>query len=109
MFEYNSGFRKTLYWSKSKMEIHAKKYSNGYRSDMQKGTAYTFWAKDFDGMAYKTMLRQLISKWGVLSIEMQSAVEKDMAVIDENGKPSYIDNLPDSNAEVVNNNEEGLV
>ena len=58
MFEYLNGFRKTLYWSKQKMEAHALKYSMGYRA--KKG--YTFWEKDFDGMAYKTMLRQLISK-----------------------------------------------
>ena len=63
MFEYTNGFRKALYWSQEKMEAHAKKYSPGYKKDLEKGTQWTFWAKDFDGMAYKTMLRQLISKW----------------------------------------------
>lgn len=71
---------------------HAKKYSQGYRADLSKGTSYTFWSKDFDGMAFKTMLRQLISKWGIMSIEMQNAVEKDMAVINEDGTPDYVDN-----------------
>lgn len=92
MFEYTNGFKKTLYWSKSKMIEHAKKYSQGYRVDLSKGTSYTFWSKDFDGMAFKTMLRQLISKWGIMSIEMQNAVEKDMAVINEDGTPDYVDN-----------------
>ncbi len=92
MFEYTNGFKKTLYWSKSKMIEHAKKYSQGYRADLSKGTSYTFWSKDFDGMAFKTMLRQLISKWGIMSIEMQNAVEKDMAVINEDGTPDYVDN-----------------
>ena len=87
MFEYMNGFRKTLYWSKAKMEAHALKYSKGYAA--KKG--YTFWEKDFDGMAFKTMLRQLISKWGIMSIDMQNALEKDMAVIKENGEPDYID------------------
>lgn len=87
MFEYMNGFRKTLYWSKAKMEAHALKYSKGYAA--KKG--YTFWEKDFDGMAFKTMLRQLISKWGIMSIDMQTALEKDMAVIKENGEPDYID------------------
>lgn len=91
MFEYTNGFKKTLYWSKSKMIEHAKKYSQGYRADLSKGTSYTFWSKDFDGMAFKTMLRQLISKWGIMSIEMQNAVEKDMAVINEDGTPDYVD------------------
>ncbi len=43
------------------------------------GSIVVFWYKDFDGMAWKTMLRQLISKWGIMSIEMQEAFEKDMA------------------------------
>ena len=88
MFEYLNGFRKTLYWSKAKMEAHAEKYSMGYRA--HKG--YTFWEKDFDGMAYKTMLRQLISKWGIMSIEMTTALESDMAVIREDGTKDYVDN-----------------
>lgn len=89
MFEYTNGFRKAIYWSKQKMEKHAEKYSAGYRA--KKG--YTFWEKDFDGMAYKTMLRQLISKWGIMSIEMQTAVSNDMAVIAEDGTPQYVDNV----------------
>lgn len=86
-FEYTNGFKKTLYWSKKKMESHALKYSMGYRA--KKG--YTFWEKDFDGMAYKTMLRQLISKWGVMSIDMQTAIDADMAVINEDGSKNYVE------------------
>lgn len=88
MFEYMNGFRKTLYWSKAKMEAHAEKYSMGYRA--HKG--FTFWEKDFDGMAYKTMLRQLISKWGIMSIDMMSALDSDMAVIRADGSKEYVDN-----------------
>ena len=91
MFEYTNGFRKSLYWSKSKMEKHALKYSSGYKA--KKG--YTYWEKDFDGMAYKTMLRQLISKWGIMSIDMQQAVEKDMATINTDGTYEYVDNEED--------------
>lgn len=88
MFEYTNGFRKAMYWSKAKMEKHALKYSSGYKA--KKG--YTFWEKDFDGMAYKTMLRQLISKWGIMSIDMQQAVEKDMTAINTDGTYEYVDN-----------------
>lgn len=88
MFELTNGFRKAIYWSKAKMESHALKYSKGYQA--KKG--YTFWEKDFDGMAFKTMLRQLISKWGIMSIEMQSAIENDMAVIKDDGSKEYVDN-----------------
>ena len=75
MFEYLNGFKKAMYWSKQKMESHALKYSKGYAA--KKG--YTFWEKDFDAMGYKTMLRQIISKWGIMSIEMQQAFESDIA------------------------------
>ena len=46
-------------------------------------------------MAYKTMLRQLISKWGIMSIDMVSAMDADMAVINEDGTKVYVDNEPD--------------
>lgn len=88
MFEYLNGFRKTMYWTRSKMERHALNYSQGYKA--KKG--YTFWEKDFDAMAYKTMLRQLISKWGIMSIEMQTAMDGDMGVIEEDGTINYVDN-----------------
>lgn len=93
MFEYTNGFRKAMYWSKKKMEAHALKYSKGYAA--KKG--YTFWEKDFDAMAYKTMLRQLISKWGIMSIDMQSAMDADMAVIHEDGTKDYVDMENDEN------------
>lgn len=95
MFEYVNGFRKAIYWSKAKMEAHALKYSKGYASDKRNGTSWTFWSKDFDGMAYKTMLRQLISKWGIMSIDMITAIDSDMAVINEDGTKTYVDNDPD--------------
>ena len=78
-FQYTNGFTKTLYWSRSKMEAHATRYSKGYAA--RKG--YSFWEKDFDAMAYKTMLRQLISKWGIMSIDLQNAFEQDVIVNDD--------------------------
>ena len=78
-FEYLNGFRKTIYWSREKMEAHALRYSKGYAA--KKG--YTFWEKDFDAMAFKTMLRQLISKWGIMSIDLQTAFEQDTVAENE--------------------------
>ncbi len=102
MFEYTNGFRKAIYWSKAKMEAHAMRYSMGYRA--KKG--YTFWEKDFDAMAYKTMLRQLISKWGIMSVDMVNAFENDMAVLNEDGSKFYIDT--DETEEVVEVTEEPI-
>lgn len=79
MFEYMNGFRKILYWSREKMEAHAMRFSKGYAA--KKG--YTFWEKDFDAMAFKTMLRQLISKWGIMSIDLQTAFEEDRIVMED--------------------------
>lgn len=100
-FTLLNGFTKTLYMTKKQMEEHALQYSNGYRADKKNKTTYTFWSKDFDGMAFKTLLRQLISKWGIMSIDMQTAYEGDMAVINEDGSKNYVDNVPDAEFEVV--------
>ena len=90
-FELLNGFRKELYWPKEKMEAHALKYSKGYAA--KKG--YTFWEKDFDGMALKTMYRQLIGKYGIMSIEMQKAYVNDMTIQSsinpEDNEPEYFD------------------
>ena len=96
MFELVNGFKKAIYWSKKQMEAHAIKYSQGYKA--KKG--YTFWEKNFDGMAYKTMLRQLISKWGIMSIDLQNAFEHDMTFTDESGTVNYVqaDDVIDSPA-----------
>lgn len=121
MFEYQNGFRKTMYWSKKKMLAHANKYSQAFNSESYKNLQdgkvpqselwkySSFWYKDFDGMAYKTMLRQLISKWGIMSIEMQEAYTKDMATIKENGDYEYVDNIETSYEETSNFVEEEII
>lgn len=101
-FELNNGFTKAMYWPKEKMEAHALTYSQGYKA--KKG--YTFWEKDFDSMALKTMYRQLISKYGIMSIEMQKAFVNDMtiqgdinAASDEGGEPIFFDSAEVIDAE----------
>lgn len=110
MFEYHNGFRKVMYWSKDKMLAHADKYSaafsaQGYK-DLQDGKVNqrdmwkysSFWYNDFDGMAFKTMLRQLISKWGLMSTDMQKAYEADGGIIGENGEITFADGVPNETA-----------
>lgn len=104
MFQYQNGFKKAMYWSREKMMAHADKYSMAFSAEkyreilagkIPQGEMWkysSFWYKDFDGMAYKTMLRQLISKWGIMSIELQTAIDKDMAAINEDGSVEYVDN-----------------
>lgn len=115
MFEYLNGFRKTLYWSKSKMLAHADRYSAAFSKDggnFGRGGRFhrvsfadyeagnypqgdewmysSFWYKDFDGMAYKTMLRQLISKWGIMSIDMQTAFTADNTIEATDGSREFV-------------------
>lgn len=104
MFEYLNGFKKCLYMSKEEMLEHADTYSSAFnKNDYQRllegkipekemWRYSSFWYKNFDEMAKKTMLRQLISKWGIMSTEMQKAFENDMGVIKDDGTAEYIDN-----------------
>ena len=87
MFELTNGFQKAMYWSKEQMEHHAITYSQGYKA--KKG--YTFWEKSFDRMAEKTMLKQLLSRWGIMSTELQQAIDADEAVINEDGSMNYVE------------------
>lgn len=67
-----NGFRKTLYWTVDKVREFAGKHSDAYKSGY-----YSPWKTDFDEMATKTVLKQLLSKYGVMSIEMVSAFEQE--------------------------------
>ena len=100
-FELINGFKKEMYWSREKMEAHAEKYSMGYKA--HKG--YTFWEKDFDSMAIKTMYRQLIGKYGIMSIDMQKAYVNDMSIQPDTTKgdaePVFFDAVSTETSEPV--------
>ncbi len=78
-FELINGFHKMIYWSKEKVMNHAKKYSKTY--DKQEGSFKkgTPWLTEFDAMAQKTLLKDLLLKFAPLSIEMQEAILADNA------------------------------
>ncbi len=112
-FELTNGFRKAIYWSKEQMMSHADKYSmafsrqayiniqEGKIPEMDMWKYSSFWYKNFDDMAKKTMLRQLISKGGCpMSTEMMTAYEKDNSFneVDDNGD---VITVPENNVEVT--------
>lgn len=72
-FKLINGFEKTVYWTKEEVTVHAKRFSKTFKSGP--------WQSDFNAMAKKTVLKNTLSKWGILSIEMQTAVQTDQAVI----------------------------
>ena len=106
-FELTNGFRKSIYWSREQMETHADTYSpafskeafhrlmNGEIPEKEMWRYSSFWYKNFDDMAKKTMIRQLISKGGCpMSTEMVGAYEKDSKVITlDNG--DFVTEVPD--------------
>ena len=99
--------------TKEEMEKHADTYSKAFNlADYKKLQAgeipekdlwkySSFWYKNFNVMAFKTCIRQLLSKWGILSLEMQEAFTKDTTVMRENGDYEYVDNPNESEEKEV--------
>lgn len=102
-FELLNGFTKSVYWTKKKMEDHADRYSQAFsieayhklqngqipQSDLWKYSSY--WYSNFDGMAEKTLIKHLLSKWGILSTELRTALESDMTIEHDDGTKDYVD------------------
>jgi recombination protein RecT len=91
-FRLTNGFRKVIYWTKEQCMAHAKKYSQAFRSDRDD----TPWKTNVDAMCLKTVVKHGLSKWGILSIELQKALREDQGVRsspsdDFAAPPEYID------------------
>ncbi len=90
-FELNSGFRKHILMTKKQVENHAKKYSQAFNSNRD-----SQWKSNFDAMGKKTVIKLLLSRFGILSVEMQKAIVSDQAAIDEKGEIiDHVDNKPE--------------
>lgn len=76
-FELMNGFKKDIFKYTYEIEAHAKQYSKSYNSS----SSTNIWKQDFNAMALKTVIKQLISKWGILSVEMQRAVKTDQGFV----------------------------
>lgn len=66
-----SGFRKTIFWSSERVTDHAKRYSKSW------GRKDSPWTTEFDKMALKVLTKEMLSKWGILSVELGRALEND--------------------------------
>lgn len=83
-FKLLNGFEKVTYWTKEQAYAHGKRFSKSFNNGP--------WKSDFDAMAQKTLLKQIISKYGPLSIEMEQAIVADNET--ENEKAAPIDVTP---------------
>lgn len=90
-FKLLNGFEKYLYMTAAEMKAHALRFSQTYKR------GYGLWAdkETFNSMAKKTVLKLLLSKYAPLSVEMQSAIKADQAVLKSEENAEYIDNEPD--------------
>lgn len=70
-----NGFEKTIYWPIENVKAHAIRFSKTYNNGP--------WKTDFDAMAKKTVLKNGLTKWGILSVEMQKAIEADQSTVDK--------------------------
>lgn len=103
--ELLNGFRKSLYMTIEEIQAHAEKYSQSYAYDLKSGKKSSVWSTNFDAMAKKTVLKKLLSGFGIMSIDQNSAdlataLQADQAVITDGGL-RYIDNEPDGEEKVV--------
>lgn len=90
-WQLTSGFSKTCYWPKTRVEAHARQYSQSYRGNFQSP-----WKTHFDGMAIKTVIKNELSDWGILSVELQKAMRHDQgAQADIDSEVVYTDNATD--------------
>lgn len=94
-FKTVSGFEKYYYMTKDEALAHGKKYSQ----TAKKG--YGLWIENTDAMGLKTCLKLLLSKFGVLSIEMQRAFNFDQAVV--KGNINNVEDIDTLEAEYVDN------
>ena len=101
-----NGFEKTVYWPTEKVKKHAGKYSQMYKRNSG------LWFTDFDSMALKTVLKNLLSKWGILSIEMQRAITFDQSVpssTEDDANPIYTDAIEVGNVEEANEKMKAII
>lgn len=70
-FKLLNGYEKYFYMTKEECEAHGKRYSQSYKK------GFGQWAENFDAMALKTVVKLGLSKYGILSLEMQKAVDSD--------------------------------
>lgn len=102
-FRLVNGFEKMMFWTVDEVKQHAITYSKTFGSTIKNIREASKWTTDFDAMAKKTALKLLLSKYGILSVEMKNALTADQLVVNEQGEDMYEDNpnIEDAIAEEI--------
>lgn len=94
-FKTLTGYERTEYWDLNRIYNHAIRYSQSFSYDIKNNRRSSNWSTDFRAMANKTVLKNMLSKWGILSTSLQDAIVADQKVFDgTNREGSYADNEP---------------
>ncbi|WHY63242.1 recombinase RecT [Cytobacillus firmus] len=115
-FKLVNGFEKTVYWTRDEVEAHRIKHNKA----KDKKSLNNVWRSDYDAMAMKTVLRNMLGKWGILSIDMQKAFSEDEQerevkdITDETNEydepiqydsPSKEEHVPDEEPEIIDTDQ----
>lgn len=99
--EMLNGFKKAIYWSKERVLTHAKRYSKSYIAKDEKFDEKSAWATNFDEMAQKTLIRYLISHYGIMSVEMIGALTSDNADDKSPEQAAAVEIAANANSEAI--------
>lgn len=100
-FRTISGFEKFFYMTKEEALAHGKRYSKTFGNGV--------WQTDPDAMCLKTVLKLLLSKYGILSIEMQRAIRFDQGVVkDDFTQIANVEEIDEADVEYVDNPQSSI-
>lgn len=99
--QLKDGFDKTVFWTTEEINEHGKRYSQTFKK------GYGLWIDNYEAMAKKTVLKNLLKKYAPISVDyINKALAYDQATFDADhlDKAQYLDNP--ENAEFTEIKEE---
>jgi len=89
-----NGYEHAVIWTTEEVEKHAAKFSQAYKNKKKDSP----WFTAFPAMAKKTVLKSLLSHWGPMSVQLQTALVEDQGI--KRGPDAEVE-YPDNEKEKV--------
>jgi len=107
-FQLTNGFEKSIYLTAEQAIAHGKKFSASFSS------ASSPWKTNFEAMAIKTCWKKILSKYGIMSVEMINVMANDdqpahEADYQENANKTLIDITPEPDPPANVNTDTGEI